>query len=151
MYDLQEKDFGLLLLILKMCDDIKLYQEEYKITQLLENRMSINAILMNIMQIGENANRLSRDFLEHFDKIYWLEIINIRHRITHDYGGIDLAIIEDAVRTHLDILIDKTFAILKEFQRDELYTELINDESFDTNFQSREILQRVDTLRASVG
>jgi len=38
-----------------------------------------------------------------------------------------------------------------EFQKDELYTELINDESFDTNFQSREILQRVDTLRASLG
>jgi len=144
MYDLQEKDFGLLLLILKMSDDMKLYQEEYKITQLLENRMSINAVLMNIMQIGENANKLSKEFLAHFDEEYWIDIINICHRITYDYGGVDLAIIEDVIRTHLDILIDRVFTILQEFYKDELYAELMNDPSFDTNFQSGYMHQKVD-------
>ncbi len=148
MYEKNEKDFGLLLLILKMCDDIKLYQEDYKIIELIENRMSINALLMNIMQIGENANKFSKEFLENFDKNYWLQIINIRHRITHDYGGVDLAIIEKVLRYEIDSLTERVLKILETFKIESLYGDLITDSSFNDNFQSVFMLGKAKGLQS---
>ncbi len=144
MYSLNQKDFGNLLFILKMCDDIKLYQENKKITQLLKERMSLNAILLNLMQIGEYSNKLSKDFLDNFDDNYWQQLIGIRHRITHDYGGIDLAKIEDILREHIDILIDKCLEIFKIFYVKVEYKELIDDITFRENFNSKYLLELIE-------
>jgi hypothetical protein len=95
---------------------------------------------MNISQIGEYANKLSDEFLNNFDKDYWKQLINIRHRIVHDYGGIDLAKIEDVLRIHIDILIDKCFDIINIFKDDNFYISLTNEKIYTKDFNSKYIL-----------
>ena len=54
-----------------------------------------NAILLNLLQIGEKLNKIESDELR--AKLPVKESYSVRNRITHDYGGIDLEIIESII------------------------------------------------------
>jgi len=137
MFDL--KDFGNLIFILKMCDDIEVYKEEMKIIDILDSRMGLNAVLMNIMQIGEYTKKLSIEFRS-LDREYWKSIAGLRDRIAHDYGGVDLEIIEVVLREKIDELIDKIFDILRDNKNSLEIKEFLFDKTFLENFNSKKIL-----------
>lgn len=63
-----------------------------------------NAILLNLLQIGEKLNKIETSELRETLPIN--ELYSIRNRITHDYGGIDLEIIE--------YILNKEFPVLKQ-------------------------------------
>lgn len=52
-----------------------------------------DAVVRNLEIIGEAAGRLPKEFHAHFPDVEWSKIIGLRHRIVHDYFGIDLGII----------------------------------------------------------
>jgi uncharacterized protein with HEPN domain len=54
---------------------------------------TIDAVVRNLEIIGEAANRLPDEFTEKYFEIEWHKIIGLRHRIVHDYFGIDIEII----------------------------------------------------------
>ena len=81
-----KKDIGFVFAILKMCDDIEVYKSQHKNVQdILNQRMGLNACLMNISQIGEYTGKLSKEFKRQFDKIEWQKIKDLRNVIVHDY------------------------------------------------------------------
>jgi uncharacterized protein with HEPN domain len=132
------RDFGTLIFILKMCDDIEVYKEDMKIIDILNSRMGLNAVLMNIMQIGEYTKKLSYEFTN-LDKEYWKNIAGLRDRIAHDYGGVNLEIIEIVLRDKIDELIEKIFKILKN-NRDNLeIREFLFEKTFLENFNSKKL------------
>ena len=49
--------------------------------------------MRNLEIIGEAANRLPQEFKAQFADIEWPKIVGLRHRIVHNYFGIDLKII----------------------------------------------------------
>lgn len=58
-----------------------------------QDQKTIDAVARNLEIIGEAANRLPDDFKEKYNEIEWHKIVGLRHRIVHDYFGIDLEII----------------------------------------------------------
>ena len=54
---------------------------------------TIDSVVRNLEIIGEAANRLPADFKTNHSAIEWEKIIGLRHRIIHEYFGIDLGII----------------------------------------------------------
>lgn len=48
------------------------------------------AISMLLIQIGELANRLTKDFKEYFPNIPWEYMKSFRNRLAHQYGEIDV-------------------------------------------------------------
>ena len=52
-----------------------------------------DAVIRNLEIIGEAANRLPDEFKEKYRQVEWHKIVGLRHRIVHDYFGIDLEII----------------------------------------------------------
>ena len=54
---------------------------------------SIDAVVRNLEIIGEAVRRLPEDFKEKYPDVEWEKIVGLRHRIVHDYFGIDLEII----------------------------------------------------------
>jgi uncharacterized protein with HEPN domain len=52
-----------------------------------------DAVVRNLEIIGEAANRLPQEFKVRHADIEWPKIVGLRHRIVHDYFGIDLKII----------------------------------------------------------
>ncbi len=48
------------------------------------------AISMLLIQIGELANKLTKDFKEYFPTIPWEHMKSFRNRLAHQYGEIDV-------------------------------------------------------------
>lgn len=69
-----------------------------------------NAILLNLLQIGEKLNKVISEDLRNLLPIK--EAYSIRNRITHDYDGIDLLIIED--------ILNEEFPSLKKVIEEEI-------------------------------
>ena len=58
-----------------------------------EDSKSIDAVVRNLEIIGEAANRLPDEFKEKHSEVEWYKVVGLRHRIVHEYFGIDLQII----------------------------------------------------------
>ena len=59
----------------------------------LRDALRRSAVERQLEIIGEAANRLPQEFKAQLADIEWPKIVGLRHRIVHDYFGIDLKII----------------------------------------------------------
>jgi uncharacterized protein with HEPN domain len=62
---------------------------------------SVDAVVRNVEIIGEAANRLPSQFKTDTPQIPWKKIVGMRHRVVHDYFGIDLQIIWRIVQVEI--------------------------------------------------
>jgi uncharacterized protein with HEPN domain len=62
------------------------------------------ALAKALENVGEAASHLSPAFVALHPEIPWSDIINLRHRIVHDYRNIDFHIIWDIVENELPSL-----------------------------------------------
>ncbi len=65
------------------------------------------ALAYLIQIIGEAASRVSLVFQEGHTEIPWSEIIGMRHKIVHDYLGVDYDIVWEVVTADLPVLAGK--------------------------------------------
>lgn len=95
--------------ILQMIQEIEHYQQKYESVRIvLEDRMALNATLMNLLQIGGTLKKIEETQLKHFDLYQDASgAYATRNFIAHDYEGVNKAIIEDIVRNHLPSLKTK--------------------------------------------
>lgn len=59
----------------------------------IHDEKTVDAVARNLEIIGEAANRLPEDFTRQHSHIPWPQIVGLRHRIVHDYFGIDLTLV----------------------------------------------------------
>ena len=52
-------------------------------------KKTYDAVLMQLVNIGEMVNRLSDDFREKYNRLPWHDIIGMRNQIAHGYFKID--------------------------------------------------------------
>jgi len=62
---------------------------------------SIDAIVRNLEIIGEATNRLPEKFKNKYPHIEWKKVVGLRHRIVHDYFGIDIEIVWEILQKDL--------------------------------------------------
>lgn len=86
--------------ILKYIEDIDYIVSNYEgVVNTLDDRIGKHSLLMCLMQIGENLNKLNssnKNIKEATQGAY-----AVRNFIAHDYEGINLALIENIVRNLL--------------------------------------------------
>jgi uncharacterized protein with HEPN domain len=84
-----------------MIDDIEyiIAQHNGIVTDALSHRISKPAVLMSLLQIGETLGKIKfeNDILSEYARGAY----NVRNFIAHDYEGVNMAIIENIVRTML--------------------------------------------------
>jgi uncharacterized protein with HEPN domain len=69
---------------------------------------NLRLALAHLIQIiGEAASRVSVTFCEEHAEVPWSEIIGMRHKIVHDYLGVDYDIVWEVVTADLPLLADK--------------------------------------------
>ena len=73
----------------------------------LSDSKTQDAILYNLIIIGEAANKISEEFKQSHNEIPWGEIIGMRHILVHGYFDIDLDIVWVAIEDHLPVLREK--------------------------------------------
>jgi len=62
--------------------------------------------------IGEAARRVSVNFQDGHPEIPWKAIIWMRHKVVHDYFGVDFDVVWDTVINELPPLIEKLRSVL---------------------------------------
>ena len=79
--------------IIESIDKIKRFVSGLDKTTFLQDEKTVDAVVRNLEIIGEAANRLPEEFTSEHPEIAWRKIIGLRHRIVHNYFGIDAEII----------------------------------------------------------
>lgn len=79
--------------ILEAIEKIENYVANFNYQSFIHDEKTADAVVRNLEVIGEAANRLSQEFKSQNSTVEWNKIVGLRHRIVHDYFGIDLDII----------------------------------------------------------
>jgi len=74
-------------------DRIGEYTKGMSLEDFTKDQKSIDAVARNLEIMGEAANRLPDEFKESHSEIEWFKIVGLRHRIVHEYFGVDLQIL----------------------------------------------------------
>ena len=79
--------------ICESIDRVEQYTRGMSFKSFSNDRKSVDAVIRNLEIIGEAANRLPDDFKEQHSQVQWHKVVGLRHRIVHEYFGIDLQIV----------------------------------------------------------
>jgi len=97
--------------IVQHCEKIFALQERFgkNISIFLSDVAYYDSVFMNLMQIGELSNRLSKKFQDAHNDIPWRQIIDLRNIIVHGYGTVKAnllwkTICDDVPNLHSQIL-----------------------------------------------
>jgi uncharacterized protein with HEPN domain len=71
------------------------------------NEEKVDAVILNLEQIGETAKKLSSETKQIYHYIHWPSIIGLRNMISHEYEGIRLNIIYDIATVNIPELLTK--------------------------------------------
>lgn len=82
-------------------DRVEEYIKGMSFEDLSKDQKTIDAVARNLEIMGEAANRLPDEFTEDNSEVEWYKIVGLRHRIVHEYFGVDLQIIWQILRKDL--------------------------------------------------
>ena len=90
--------------ICEAIDRIEQYTSGMSFDVFSKDRKSVDAVVRNLEIIGEASNRLPADFKDSHSQIEWRKVVGLRHRIVHEYFGIDLQIVWQILQKDLPSL-----------------------------------------------
>ena len=82
------------------------HTKDISIEELNANEILLDSMLFRLIQISENAKRLSDEYKESRNSVPWLAIFGLRNRIVHDYGNVDLNIVYTTLKQDIPVLLD---------------------------------------------
>ena len=85
--------------IIKTWEALQKQMDEHHITRelLLDDEFSQWAVTTPLYNIGEQVYMLSSDFKKEHPDIPWSVVSGLRHRLVHDYEGINWSIIVEVI------------------------------------------------------
>ena len=86
---------------------ISMHMNNIDLNSLSKNEILLDSMMFRMIQISENARKLSDEYREKNSNIPWNAIFGLRNRIVHDYGNIDLNIVFDTLTIDIPELMDK--------------------------------------------
>ena len=99
--------------ILASCDKIMRFSAEGEESFWRDDRTQ-DAVIRNFEIIGEAVKRLSEDSTVRHREVPWREIAGFRDVLIHDYMGVKLELVWNAVRDHLPGLRQAVVKLLDE-------------------------------------
>ena len=69
------------------------------------------AILFDLIVLGEAANNVSDGYSKAHPEIPWADIAGMRHKLVHDYCGVDYGIVWEVIANQLPPLLPKLKAL----------------------------------------
>ena len=103
--------------ICQAIDRIEQYIEKLSFEAFSKDQKSVDAVVRNLEIVGEAANHLPDEFKGKYSEIEWHKVVGLRHRIVHEYFGIDLEIIWQILHKDLPELKSKLMQIMDEESR----------------------------------
>lgn len=91
--------------IIYACEKIKTYIEGFSENDLGEDTLTQDAIIRNIIVIGEATNKLTEDFKTSYPEFPVKGAITMRNKLVHDYSFVDREILWDTVTKDIPDLL----------------------------------------------
>lgn len=83
-----------------------IHMRNIDLEELNANEILLDSMLFRMIQISENAKRLSDEYKKiHFD-IPWNALYGMRNRIVHDYGSVDLNVVYETLKNDIPELLE---------------------------------------------
>ena len=76
------------------------------VDELNENEVLLDSMLFRMIQISENAKKLSDEYKQEKSYIPWNLLYGLRNRIVHDYGNVDLKIVYETLKNDIPELLE---------------------------------------------
>lgn len=80
---------------------------------LLADMKTQDAVLRNLQTLGESTKRLSEEIKAANAEVDWTKVVGLRNVLVHDYLGVDLDLIREAIEQHLPQLRETVERILE--------------------------------------
>ena len=93
----------------KIIEDLRFiikHMDRVDIEELNKNEVLLDSMLFRLIQISENAKKLSDGFKEDNSMVPWTAIYGLRNRIVHDYGNVELSIVYDTLINDIPELLE---------------------------------------------
>ncbi len=71
------------------------------------NEEKIDAVILNLEQIGESVKKLSDNYKKTHTDIDWINIAGLRNLIPHEYEGVNLVLIYNIATIRINELLKK--------------------------------------------
>lgn len=101
--------------IIDSISKINKYIKSYSFEDFIGDEKTIDAVVRNICIIGEAASKIHREFQSSYPEIEWKEIIGMRHKLIHNYSGINYSIVWNVITNKLPVLEKQLKYILKNY------------------------------------
>ena len=85
---------------------ISKHMKNVDIEELNANEVLLDSMLFRMIQISENARKLTDEFKRTRGNIPWNALYGLRNRIVHDYGNVDLNIVFETLKTDIPDLLE---------------------------------------------
>jgi len=92
--------------IRKDLEFIVTHMRNVDVEELNANEVLLDSMLFRMIQISENAKRLSDNYKMIHGNIPWSALSGLRNRIVHDYGNVDLNIVYETLKNDIPELLD---------------------------------------------
>ena len=70
------------------------------------NELLQDSMMFRLIQISENARRLSDAYRDKHSSIPWMAISGLRNRIVHDYGSVNLNVVFSTLKVDIPALMN---------------------------------------------
>ena len=99
-------------------DDLQKQIAENGITRenLLNNQFFQWAVTTPLYNIGEQVYNLSSEFKLNYPNIKWSLVSGLRHRLVHDYEGINWSVIVEVVFEDMELFVDQVKVVLTDIE-----------------------------------
>ena len=84
---------------------ISKHMENVDIEELNADEVLLDSMLFRMIQISENARKLTDEFKRTRGNIPWNALYGLRNRIVHDYGNVDLNIVYETLKNDIPDLL----------------------------------------------
>lgn len=81
---------------------------------LMVDQFSQWAVTTPVYNIGEQVYQLTPEFRKTHPEVMWSVVSGLRHRLVHDYEGINWSLIADVIFVDMEPFVDQVSAILAE-------------------------------------
>ncbi len=119
-----------LLTILEAVEKIKIYTNDLKDADSffeINDQLNFNASINLLIAIGEESKKIDEELRNKFVLVNWNEVIGLRNILSHNYIGIDNAIIWDVIQNYLDNVKDCSIEMLKHLVNTEILKENLTE------------------------
>lgn len=93
-------------------DDVE--WEDFESSEIIQD-----AVIRQLEILGEAAGRISRDTCARFPDVPWPRVTGLRHRLIHDYLGVDLRMSWNVASVEVEKISGPLESVLEELAKDD--------------------------------